>query len=228
MTRKFPHPDPSPQPAPSDTAPDARPRLVERLFREHNDSLLQFLAARLGSHQEAKEIAQEAYVRLLKLDAPGAVSYLRAFLFKTAANLAVDRLRTRNYRERPASLEFFQALPDTSTPERDVSGRQEMQLLVRLVEALPPRARYAFIQNKFYGLDVETIARDMGITKRMVRVHIVRALIQCRTGLDAAIGLASGVGENAHTLASDAGTPGAERDDTFGMDRREGKHRGRE
>jgi RNA polymerase sigma-70 factor (ECF subfamily) len=65
---------------------------VERLFREHNAALLRFISAKIGSEQEAREIAQEAYVRLLQLDHPEAVSYLRAFLFKTAANLAVDRM----------------------------------------------------------------------------------------------------------------------------------------
>ena len=64
---------------------------ISRLFSEHNESLIQFLATRLRSVQEAKEVAQEAYVRLLSLEDSGAVSFLRAFLFKTAANLAVDR-----------------------------------------------------------------------------------------------------------------------------------------
>lgn len=82
--------------------PDLKPRDdpssptdIERLFREHNEALLRFIAAKLGSEQEAREVAQEAYVRLLSLHKPEAVSYLRAFLYKTAANLAFDRLRQR-------------------------------------------------------------------------------------------------------------------------------------
>jgi DNA-directed RNA polymerase specialized sigma24 family protein len=71
---------------------------VERLFREHNTSLLRFIAARIGSTQEAREIAQESYVQLLRLNGPEAVSYLRAFLFRTAANLVTDRLRQRGRR----------------------------------------------------------------------------------------------------------------------------------
>src|ERR1700732_5026585 len=67
--------------------------LIERLFREHNEALVRFLRGRVESHNEALEVAQEAYVRLLSLDQPGAVSYLRAFLFKTAANMAIDRRR---------------------------------------------------------------------------------------------------------------------------------------
>jgi DNA-directed RNA polymerase specialized sigma24 family protein len=64
---------------------------VERLFREHNSALLRFVVAKVGSEEEAREIAQQAYVQLLQLDRPEAISYLRAFLFKTAANLAVGR-----------------------------------------------------------------------------------------------------------------------------------------
>ena len=56
--------------------------LVGRLFREHNRSLVSYLAMRLRSVQEAKEVAQEAYVRVLQLQEPGAVSFLRAYLFK--------------------------------------------------------------------------------------------------------------------------------------------------
>src|SRR5580698_6212816 len=66
---------------------------IDHLFREHNDALVRFLSARLGSYQDAREVAQEAYVRLLNLDRPGAVNFLRALLYKTAANLAIDRLR---------------------------------------------------------------------------------------------------------------------------------------
>jgi RNA polymerase sigma factor (sigma-70 family) len=173
----------------SDTGSEqARARLIDRLFREHNDSLLRFLAARLGSRQEAHEIAQEAYVRLLKLDTPGAVSYLRAFLFKTASNLAIDRLRTRSYRERPATLEFFERLPSSATPERQVSGEQEMRELHRLLGELPPKCRYAFVMNRFHGMDVAWLSNEMRMTETMVRRYISRALIHCRAGLDVATG----------------------------------------
>lgn len=161
---------------------------IERLFREHNDALLRFLAARLGSRQEAREIAQEAYVRVLKLDAPGAVSYLRAFLFKTASNLAVDRLRTRSYRERPETLEFFKQLPGAPPPEREVGGAQELGVLYRLLEELPPKCQYAFVMHRLQGVDVATLAQQMKITQTMVRKYITRALLHCRSGLDRATG----------------------------------------
>src|SRR5688500_18677903 len=75
-----------------------RAELVTRLFREHNQALISLLTLQLRSVQDAKEVAQESYVRLLQLDRPGAASLLRAYLFRIASNLAVDRLRQRNVR----------------------------------------------------------------------------------------------------------------------------------
>jgi DNA-directed RNA polymerase specialized sigma24 family protein len=71
---------------------------LAQLFRLHERSLKSFLMARLGNEQEVQEVTQEAYARMLQLHQPGAISFLRAYLFKTAAHIAVDRARQRRIR----------------------------------------------------------------------------------------------------------------------------------
>jgi RNA polymerase sigma factor (sigma-70 family) len=162
----------------------ARAELVDRLFREHNEALIRFLQARLRSPQEAHEVAQEAYVRLLSLDEPGAVSYLRAFLFKTAANLAVDRLRREDLHLRATALPLFHEFADVRTPERRAAAAQTRERLERLVAALPEKCRRVFVLHRVHGRDVDSIAREMNLSKRMVQTYIVRALLYCQKGLD--------------------------------------------
>jgi RNA polymerase sigma factor (sigma-70 family) len=158
---------------------------VAELFRDHNESLLRFLTARMGSRQEATEVAQEAYVRLLNLDESGAVSFLRAFLFKTAANLAVDRLRSRTRRERLREVALFEGFAETPTPERAAVSAQGVEIIERLLGELPPRCRAAFLLNRVQGLSPAEIAREIGASERTVRHYILRALLYCRAGLDA-------------------------------------------
>ena len=172
-------------------APDLTPQvrgeraeLIERLFREHNEALLRFLMARLHSYQDAREVAQEAYVRLLSLDEPGAVSYLRAFLFRTAANLAIDRQRRDATHARAAELPLFQEFADARTPERCAVGTETVQRLERLIAAMPPKCREAFVLYEFDGLEFAAIAQRMAISERMVRKYVVRALLHCRVQLD--------------------------------------------
>lgn len=162
----------------------ARIALVERLFREHNEALIRFLLTRLRSPQAAREVAQEAYVRLLSLDEPGAVSYLRAFLFKTAANLAVDRLRRDVVHTRAIEAPLFHEFADLCTPERQISATQSVERLERLIAAMPPKCRQAFVLNRVHGMSFVSIAHEMKLSERTVRTYVVRALLYCRARLD--------------------------------------------
>jgi RNA polymerase sigma factor (sigma-70 family) len=182
MSAEQPRPGPLPEEAPEEHR--SRMALIERLFREHNEALIRFLMARLRSYQDAREVAQEAYVRLLSLDEPGAVSYLRAFLFKTAANIAIDRRRRDAVHLRATELPLFHEFADVRTPERRLADQETVQRLQRLIAAMPPKCRQAFVLNEFYGMDFAVIAREMSISERMVRKYVVRALLHCRTQLD--------------------------------------------
>jgi RNA polymerase sigma-70 factor (ECF subfamily) len=163
---------------------ESRAVVVERLFREHNEALIRFLRGRVGSHNEALEVAQEAYVRLLSLDQPGAVSYLRAFLFKTAANIAIDRRRRNQNFDKVAGRQLFTELTENRTPERQLSGEQTLRHLGALIESMPPKCRESFVMNQIQGLDAVTIAHRLGITDSMVRKYVVRALLHCRAHID--------------------------------------------
>lgn len=175
----------SPEIPPDDSSSRERAGAIERIFREHNETLVRFLMARLRSRSAALEVAQEAYVRLLSLDEKNTISYLRAFLFRTAANLAVDRLRREKVHDRATQLPLFHELVDHRTPDRRVAAEQELLKVTRILAALPPRCRQAFVLHRFDELDYSTIARKMKLSERMVRTYVVRALLFCRAQLDA-------------------------------------------
>ncbi|WP_129774490.1 RNA polymerase sigma factor [Peristeroidobacter soli] len=160
---------------------DERGSHVARLFREHNRMLVGLLVGRLKNEQEAKEVAQEAYVKLLQLDtAQGAVSYLRAYLFRIAENLAVDRLRQRRSRSRVDRLGSLDDFCEEPRAERAAIAQQELQLLRDAVDELPDRCREAFRLHKLEDRPLEEVAIRMGISERMVRKFITRALIYIR------------------------------------------------
>jgi len=158
---------------------------VERLFREHNRALVGFLAARLGSEHEAREVAQEAYVRLLRLDHPTASSFLRAHLFHIAANLAIDRLRQRSLRARTPLDELFQDLLFTPTPEHQALAAEEIDVLRSALRELPAKSARVFTLYMLVGRDVHGIAREMSMAERSVRWHLQRAFEHCRARLGA-------------------------------------------
>lgn len=165
-----------------DNDTDDHSSTVRELFREHNRALLNFLRARLRSDQEALDVAQEAYVRLLQLHQPGAVSFLRGYLFKIAANLSVDVVRRRDVRERTAA-ELCAALEPCAEVEPRAISRQEFEAVCAALEELPQRHRHAFVRHIVEGYSTPEIAREMQVDERTVRKFVARALLHCRQRL---------------------------------------------
>jgi RNA polymerase sigma factor (sigma-70 family) len=169
-----------------DDALDDHSRVIADLFRAHNGALVSFLAARLHNAQDARDVAQEAYVRLLQLDTPGALSFLRGYLFKIAENLAIDRIRHRALRVRAAYTEalLFDDLDEGSSPERNLIAQEELsQISARLIE-LPAKCRQAFIMHVLLDRPTREIAAEMDVTDRMVRNYVTRGMLVCQAVRD--------------------------------------------
>jgi len=153
---------------------------VSQLFREHNRALVLFLASRLKDVQAAREVAQEAYVRVLELENLGAVGFLRSYLFKVAGNLAIDRMRQQQSRARLDRITDFDDFLDNLQPERTVIAREELAFLGRVVGELPAKYQQAFRLHRLEDQPFEEIARQMGLKERMVRRYVTNALLYLR------------------------------------------------
>jgi RNA polymerase sigma-70 factor (ECF subfamily) len=166
--------------APPGQSGESRVECVSRLFREHNRTLIGFVYARLKSEQEAREIAQEAYVKLLQLDGPEAAGFMRAYLFRIAENLAFDRLRQRRSRGRLDTLISLEELNLEASAERAAIAREELALIERAVSELPPKCQEAFRQHRLADIPIGDVASRMKVSERMVRKHVTRALVYIR------------------------------------------------
>jgi RNA polymerase sigma-70 factor (ECF subfamily) len=157
---------------------------VAEIAREHNRALHAFLMARVGDEHEAREVAQEAYVRMLQIDRPGAISYLRAYLFRIAANIAIDRARERSNRARLLHAQFatFADAVDELSPDRHVLSGEDLRTLQGALDELSEKPRRAFMLCHVKGFSDEYIGRELGISARMVRRYLAEASLYCRRG----------------------------------------------
>ena len=164
-----------------DAEPQTRASALSNLFSEHNRTLVRFINARLRNEQEAREIAQEAYVRMLQLDrCPGTPSFMRHYLFRVAENLAVDRIRQRYSRSRLDQLASIDDLFQEPVAERSVLAGEELDLLRAAVAELPEKYREAFRLIKLEDESFPQAAHLMQLSERMVRKYVTRALLYIR------------------------------------------------
>lgn len=157
------------------------------LVEEHNERLVKFLAARLGDENEARDVAQEAYAKLLGLGEDKIVNFHRAYLYRTAANIAVDRMRAakRSAQSTTNPLEDHNDLAsDAPLADRIITSREKLQALRAAIESLPPKCRYAFLEYRVNNRSYADIAADLAVSESMVRKHVLRALRHCKAKLD--------------------------------------------
>jgi RNA polymerase sigma-70 factor (ECF subfamily) len=162
---------------------------VSLLFREHNAMLMGYLTARLRSEQEAKEVAQEAYVRLLKLQEPGTPSSLRGYLFKTATNIAIDRLRHRSvqhrWEEQPELFEDSSATRgESNDPAKLLLAREQADQLLGYLQELPIKCQHVINLHRLEGLPQHAVAVRLRISERMVRRYVTYTMVYCHLRLD--------------------------------------------
>lgn len=156
---------------------------LREVFREHRANLVRFLQIRLGSEVDAQDAAQDAIFRLYQRHDALVDQDLRALLYVTARNIAIDRLRER--RRAPVSFGADAAttattlVDEAASPERIAIARQQLMLLRQLLKELPPRCEQAFVSYKLEGMEYGDIAARMGVTESMVRKYVLRALAHC-------------------------------------------------
>lgn len=180
------------QPVPTAEDPDVESRRdlrarCDALFREHNDALVRAVYSRVHSWEEATEVVQEAYVRVFRLNNPPPINFLRAYLYKTAFNLASDsrgRQNRRQQREESVYTEVYRERErENPTPERLCLDDEMRAHLQDAVNQLPPKARMAFTLVELEGQTVREAAVAMNISEMAVYQLINRAYANMARGV---------------------------------------------
>jgi RNA polymerase sigma-70 factor (ECF subfamily) len=76
-------------------------------------------------------------------------------------------------------------MADVLSPERRVSGEQELQQVQRAIDEMPPKCQQAFIMHQIEGVDFPEIAAQMQLSESMVRKYVSKGLLHCRARLRA-------------------------------------------
>ena len=166
-----------------DTA-EPRSDLATRVFVRFQRSLLRYLRDLLERREDAEDVAQETYVRLVRAGLlEQSEMHVRAFMFRAATNLAYDRFRQRRSRG-PHDEAELALLPDEApAAERIVAMEQALSAIERALLALPPRCRQVFLLRTSHELGYEEIAARLGVGKRTVEREMQTALEACQRAL---------------------------------------------
>lgn len=168
----------------------ARDRMLSEIVAEHDSALRRFLRMRQLSPHDQEDVLQDVYLKLAKIDdlverlsqSPDTV---RSYLFVIASNVIRDRGRRAKVR----AADKHQSIDDHDlsvaiSPEREVSGRQNIGVVERTLRQQKAHHRRAFMLSRFEHKSYREIADDLAVSVSTVEKYICRVLLALRQELD--------------------------------------------
>jgi RNA polymerase sigma-70 factor (ECF subfamily) len=162
---------------------DPKRWFVEKLFAEHRGALQRYIHRRIRTKSEAADLAQEVYVRMLRLSDTEAIRNPQLYLYTVASNLVKEHaVRERRLTIRPEIDETSveERLGELPSLDRQLESNQLIEHLGTALEQLPARWRTALILQYRYGLTYQEIAERLGVSSNMVKKYLAQGLGHCR------------------------------------------------
>jgi RNA polymerase sigma factor (sigma-70 family) len=165
------------------TMAETKKTLVARLFAQHGGALQAFLYRRVHRHPDAAELAQEVYLRMLRIADMETIRNPEAYLYTVASNLAKEH--ARHTRKDGAALDVDDPLVQEQLAELpalagDLDTEVRIKRLREVLQQLPPKCHAAVVMQYWHGLSYEEIAQRLGVSTHMVKKYLSQALVHCR------------------------------------------------
>jgi RNA polymerase sigma factor (sigma-70 family) len=164
-------------------AAEPKPSLVERLFAEHRAALQTFFQRRIRSKSDAPDLAQEVYVRMLRISDQTAIRNPVHYLYTVANNLVKEHAALEH--RQAMSVDIDDAPPHSQLEtlpafDGDLDATQRVARLGVVLQQLRPKCRAAVELRFTHGLSYREIALHLGISPQMAKKYVAQALGHCR------------------------------------------------
>lgn len=153
--------------------------LVGDWYDQWHSLLVRLLSNRIADRNEVQDLAQEVYLRLLRVDKLDLVENPRAYLYRVAVNVAGEWwLRARQ--RRAQTSEELDELVSVEDLERTLEEQQTGSAVRGALEDLPPVMRQVLVLHCRDDMTYEQIAERLGMTRRMVKRYVAKGYAEMR------------------------------------------------
>lgn len=153
---------------------------LQELLVDRYGDLKARLARRLGSQEWAEDALQDTYVRLGGAEITDHVRNPTAYLFRTAFNIALNRVRSDNRRLSAVEVDGLLHIADEAPDALQIfEARADILRLKDIIAKLPGRQQAILLASRVEGVSRQEIAARFGISVSMVDKELQQAQEYC-------------------------------------------------
>ncbi|TRX74659.1 sigma-70 family RNA polymerase sigma factor [Pseudomonas mangiferae] len=152
---------------------------VRHLYQDHHGWLFGWLRRRLGCADNAADLAQDTFTRLLASRRVLEAREPRAYLVTVARGLMINWYQRQSLER--AYLDALASLPEALAPppEQRLVVLETLHEIDALLDSLPERVRRAFLLSQLEGLTYDAIAERLGVSLGSVKRYMQQAFRRC-------------------------------------------------
>jgi RNA polymerase sigma-70 factor (ECF subfamily) len=160
---------------------------VAEIEKQHGQRLRRFLASRLRHRAaDVQDLAQEIFLRLLRVDHYETIRSSEAYLFTIAFHVLHQHVLHRSAMpeavEITALIDELESAPG-SDPVNQLEIHQQLEELQGALQQLSPKARAVLLLHRRDGYSLKEIGAQLGFSRAMAAKYLGKALLHCRQHL---------------------------------------------
>jgi RNA polymerase sigma-19 factor, ECF subfamily len=156
---------------------------VAAIAARYGPRLRRFLAVRLRNADDVPDLAQEVFLRLLRVEGYESIRSPEAYLF-TIASHVIHQHATRRTSE-SVSVDIAEVFSElriaaSDDPPEQAAHAQQIEELERMLALLPARVATALVLHRVAGYSVQEVADELGVSRETAKKYLARAVEHCR------------------------------------------------
>ena len=150
---------------------------ITEIYRNSSRELYIYIYRLTSSPESSEDILHDCFVNLIKYSQKHEINtdWIRAFLYKTAHNLAVNHLK-RTAKIEFSAIETSGELPAEDKASSELELKELNEKIYKALNYLDADTRSIFIMKKELGLTISEIAINTGKSERTVIRKIQRTM----------------------------------------------------
>jgi RNA polymerase sigma-70 factor (ECF subfamily) len=156
---------------------------IATLAAQYGQRLRRFLSKRTRNAADVSDLAQEVFLRLMRVQQHEIIRSPEAYLFTVASHVAHQH--TLRETSVPNTVDITTVLADLNLvspddPAESADTQQRLQSLQRAIDRLPPKLSATLLLHRHGGYTIEEIGERLGVARVTAKKYLKQALLHCR------------------------------------------------
>jgi len=156
---------------------------VGRLAAEYSQRLRRFLFTRVRNSADVPDLAQEVFLRMMRVEKHDVIRSPEAYLFTVASHVAHQHTLRESNAAETVDIAELTSDPQLTSPDDPVAYaelQERVKAMQSALDQLPAHLSTSLLLHRLAGFSIKEIGEQLGVARPTAKNYLAQALLHCR------------------------------------------------